>query len=159
MIRPREARRPLDHGLSFRSTELSPCSQAESDDKMKSMARHSILIVDTDHELAQIIASFLNFQGYRVNYTSRQREAIGKLSLQKYSCILLDPDLQGEKGEEVIRAAGDPAGMNGRTPFILTTFSLEYGLPYDVVSPIRCILPKPFTLEQLLGVLKQAIPR
>ena len=119
------------------------------------MAKSSVLIVDGDGELAKIIAAFLNLQGYRVNYVTRIRDAVSKLALQKYTAILLDPKLpNGERGEEVIRAAGDPGGMNSVTPFILMCKDTAYRLPNDSVRHVRGIVGKPFQFEDLLGSLQ-----
>lgn len=117
------------------------------------MARSSILIVDSDSELAQIIGSFLNFHGFRVNHSTKVRDAISKISLQKYSAILIDPDLQGIDGDEVIRAASDPNSMNNKTPIIVMSGSLDYELATDVVNQVQRALPKPFTFEDLVKAL------
>lgn len=122
------------------------------------MARGSILIVDADVELAKLIGAFLNSQGFRVNSTGRVRDAILKLSLQKYHVILLDPDLKSsggnDKGEDVLIGARDPGGMNSKTPFIIMTRSVQYSLPNHTLSQLKAILLKPFEFEDLLGAVK-----
>lgn len=121
------------------------------------MARGTVLIVDSDSELAQIVSSFLNFHGFRVHYTSRVREAVGKLALQRYAAVLLDPNLDGERGDSVLLAAVDPTGLNNGTPFVVMSESLDYGLPAEAIGPIRSIVQKPFDLEDALAALQGAI--
>lgn len=121
------------------------------------MARSSILVVDSDGELLKIISSFLNSQGYRTNQTGRVREAVAKLALQKYALVLLEPNLSGDRGEEVMRAASDPHGLNARTPFVLLTKTVKYELPNDVLAQIKGIVLKPFQFEDLLSAISAAI--
>ena len=113
------------------------------------MARGTVLIVDSDSGLNQVVGAFLNLQGFRINATGRLRDAVTKLALQKYAFVLLDPDLGTERGEELIRAVSDPAGLNTKTPLILITSELKYEIPSSMVTRINAILPKPFTFEDL----------
>lgn len=122
------------------------------------MARSSILIVDTDSELSKIVGAFLNSQGFRVNHVTRVRDAITKLSMQKYSAIVLEPHLSsGEHGEEVIFGAIDPSGANHKTPVVLTTNALNYELPNEILSQVQAIVTKPFQFDDLLGAIKGCI--
>lgn len=118
------------------------------------MAKASLLIVDSDNHLAQIMASFLNFCGFRVTHTARKREAIKKLSFQRYSAVFIDPDLKKETGDEILRAIADKSGLNSKTPVILLAGSLDFKIADDVIPTIKQIIPKPFTLEDLIGALK-----
>lgn len=121
------------------------------------MARDAVLIIDDDMELARIVGLFLNLQGYRVNHTSRARDAITKLSLQKYAVILLDPDLgENNRAEEIFTAAQDPSGLNGTTPFIIVTSAVDAELPNSALQKIKAVLPKPFEFDGLLEALRMA---
>lgn len=112
--------------------------------------RHSLLIVDSDRNLAQILGALFNAQGVRVTHVSRLRDAVAKLSMQKFSVVLLEPILNGgEPGEESIRAAQDPSGFNQRTPFVLMTGAIQYEIPVSLVPPVKRILLKPFKIDQL----------
>lgn len=108
------------------------------------MAKHSILIVDTDRNLAQVLGALFNSQGIRVHHVTRLRDAVAKLSLQKYSVVLLEPALADESGAEVIRAAQDPTGLNQRTPFVVMTRSLDHEIPVSVSPLVQRVLLKPF---------------
>lgn len=121
------------------------------------MARESILIIDEDMELARIIGLFLNLQGFRVNHTSRARDAVTKLNLQKYAVIILDPDLgENNRAEEVLSATNDPGTLNANAPFILTTAAFDYEVPNNSLPKIKAVLAKPFKLDDLLEALKMA---
>ena len=126
----------------------------ESRYKLSNMARGTILLVDADSDLAQIVSSYLNYHGFRVHYCNRVRDAVGKLSLQRYSAVFIDPNLEGERGDTVLLAASDPAGLNSGTPFVVMSESLDYGLPAEAIGPIRSIVQKPFDLEDALSALQ-----
>lgn len=120
------------------------------------MSRGSILIVDADQELSKIVAAFFSAYGFRVSHTSRSRDAIKKLSLQKYSAVILDPDLsQGDHGEEVLFGASDSGGLNNQTPVIIVSRSLKYELPNEAMTHVRAIITKPFRFDDLHTVLTQ----
>jgi len=121
------------------------------------MARESILIIDEDTELARIIGLFLNLQGFRVNHTTRARDAVTKLNLQKYAVIIIDPALgENNRAEEVLTATQDAGSVNAATPFILATKAVDYEVPNNSLPKIKAVLAKPFQLDELLEALRMA---
>ena len=121
------------------------------------MSSGTVLIVDSDTELAQIVSSYLTLNGYRVHVTKKAREAIGKIAMQKYSCIFLDPDLGDEDGADVLIAARDPAGLNSRTPFVIMSRSTSYTLRVDAISSVKAALEKPFELDDFISAFATAV--
>ena len=119
--------------------------------------RQTILIIDPDAELSKLLGSYLSLYGYRVHYANRVNESVAKLNNQKYTCVLLEPDLLPERGEAIIRATMTNGHMNQRTPFVLMTASLEYGVPRDVLATIRGVVPKPFELGEIGGAVQAAL--
>jgi CheY-like chemotaxis protein len=69
------------------------------------MAEHrgSILVVDDEPRMAQLLAEYLIEHGYRVVVAHSGIEALTKLDLEKPSVILLDVRMPGMDGVEVLR--------------------------------------------------------
>jgi len=69
------------------------------------MAEHrgSILVVDDEPRMAQLLAEYLIEHGYRVVVAHSGVEALTKLDLEKPSVILLDVRMPGMDGVEVLR--------------------------------------------------------
>lgn len=121
------------------------------------MSSGTVLIVDSDTELAQIVGAFLSLNGYRVHVTKKAREAIGKIAMQKYTCIFLDPDLGEEDGSDVLIAARDPSGLNSRTPFVIMSQSTSYNLRVDAIASVKAALAKPFELDDFISAFAAAV--
>ncbi len=113
----------------------------------------TILLIDQDSELAQIMGSFLSTLGFRVLHTTRVREALKKLSNQKFAFIFVDPELQPDTPETLFAELMDPASLNHKTPLIVSSLNAEAALPMSVVKRIDSILMKPFTIAQLSSEL------
>jgi len=65
--------------------------------------RGTILVVDDEVRMAQLLADYLAEQGYRVVVAHGGIEALAKLDLEKPSVILLDVRMPGMDGVEVLR--------------------------------------------------------
>lgn len=65
--------------------------------------RGSILVVDDEPRMAQLLAEYLIEHGYRVVVAHSGVEALTKLDLEKPSVILLDVRMPGMDGVEVLR--------------------------------------------------------
>src|SRR5512144_1996121 len=65
--------------------------------------RGSILVVDDEPRMAQLLAEYLSEHGYRVVVAHSGVEALTKLDLEKPSAVLLDVRMPGMDGVEVLR--------------------------------------------------------
>lgn len=65
--------------------------------------RGSILVVDDEPRMAQLLAEYLIEHGYRVVVAHSGVEALTKLDLEKPSAVLLDVRMPGMDGVEVLR--------------------------------------------------------
>jgi DNA-binding NtrC family response regulator len=96
----------------------------------------TILLIDQDSELAQIMGSFFTTLGFRVLHTTRVREALKKLSNQKFAFIFVDPELKPDTPETLFAELMDPASLNHKTPLIVSSLNAEAALPMAVVKRI-----------------------
>lgn len=118
-------------------------------------AKGTILIVDRDSTLASILGSSLNVQGYRVQFTTRVREALRKAANQKFSHIFVDPDLSPDNVNELYAELMEKSGMNATTPLTLLASNLEEMLLPETIKRLHSILPKPFNLQEFLYQLNE----
>ncbi len=122
------------------------------------MNNQSVLIIDRDRELAQIVGSFLNLFEVRVTFAGRVSEAFVRLDSQKFSCIFLDPDLGLERGEKILLDISGPGSLNHKTPVILSSANGEYAMPLHAIKQVKGVIKKPFDLESLYSCFSKVMP-
>jgi|GEM_PF-2373680 len=111
----------------------------------------SVLIVDSDNELALAVASSLTEAGFETSHVTNTREAGFRLQSAKFSCILLDLCLGKENGEHVIHIARNPKGSeNSRTPILMMTGTLDKEKLVRIAPYVKGVLIKPFGMEALV---------
>lgn len=110
----------------------------------------TVLILDQDLELASILSGYLTAQGLRVQFTTRVREALRKLSYAKFAHVFIDPDLNPDHHAEVLMELSSGSGLNALTPITLMTANLETKIQMPHVKRLQSILIKPFTLKEFI---------
>jgi DNA-binding NtrC family response regulator len=119
---------------------------------MSSLKSKTVLIVDSDQELQSILAAALAIEGFRTVAIGRTRDAIGKLRMQKFSALFIDPQINQERTSDLFLSAMDPNGMNAKTPLVLMSSNLDAEIPLEAVPAIKAYLQKPFNLDEFVGV-------
>lgn len=61
-----------------------------------------VLIIEDEHELAQSIADYLSGENYLCEFAITYQEALEKIEVYEYDCILLDIMLPGGSGMKVL---------------------------------------------------------
>ncbi len=117
----------------------------------------TICIVDADRDLLSLLAAALALEGIRVVAISRTRDALTKLSLQKFAAIVIDSDLKLERSSDVFLAAVDPGGLNARTPIVVMTANLDSEVPQPATTAVKAVLTKPFNIDALFGTLRAVL--
>ena len=107
----------------------------------------NILIIEDEKELSQNIATYLKSENYVCEIASNYHEAISKIDIYDYDCILLDlmlPDGDGLKLLEILRKENKQAGVI----IISAKNSID-----DKITGLKLgaddYLPKPFHLSEL----------
>ncbi len=106
-----------------------------------------LLIIEDEHELSKSIVTYLSSEKYLCEQAFTFSEAMEKIELYDYDCILLDLMLPGGNGLDILREIkrqNNPAGVI----IVSAKDSLE-----DKVNGLRTgaddYLPKPFHLPEL----------
>lgn len=116
-----------------------------------------VLIVEDDPDLAQTISAALQAAGYDVTAVGNVRDAGFRLKNVKFACVLLDMNLNGEHGENVIQLARNPAvSANVRSPILVISANLDKERLVKIAPVIRGALVKPFELDALLDQVSRA---
>ena len=116
-----------------------------------------ILIIEDEKELAASIAEYLTGQGYRSEFAETYSQAVDKISMFQYDCILLDLMLPGGSGLKVLEEIKKQNKQDG-VIIISAKDSLE-----DKISGLQTgaddYLAKPFHLSELSARIHSLLRR
>lgn len=123
------------------------------------MARESVLIVEDEKEIQELLRYNLSKEGYRVTAVGTGEEALRAVRSSLPDLILLDLMLPGLDGLEVCRRLkGDPTTR--QIPLMMITAKDEEA---DVVTGLEMgaddYLPKPFSPRVLIARLRAVLRR
>jgi len=115
------------------------------------VSRRRILVVDDDDDIRRFNAEALTGSGYHVEAAVDGAEGWEALNANRYDLLITDNNMPKLTGIELIKklnAARMPV------PVILAS-----GVSHTEESELRlaAVLPKPFTLEELLGTVKKVL--
>ncbi len=116
---------------------------------------HTILWVDDEIESLDAHALFLEEQGYRVERAAHGDDALTFLRRQPYGVVLLDEQLPGRRGLELVREIRtiDPA-----VPVVMITKSEEAGTMHEAIGiELEDYLVKPVNPRQVLSVVTRLV--
>jgi DNA-binding NtrC family response regulator len=118
---------------------------------------HSVLVVDDDGAMREMLASLLEEHGYRVDGSSSADAALEKLRDAEYDAVLSDIRMPGRSGIELVGACRE---VRPDTPVILMT---AFGSIDSAVAAMRSgaadYITKPFQRDAVLVALDRAIER
>ncbi len=123
------------------------------------MSKEKILIIEDDVDLLDIEQFQLEGVGYEVRTAQGISEAIQLISKEKFDCILLDMNLHGTSGTEVIIFTRKPEEINYNTPIIIVSGDLNIEAVREVREKINTVLVKPFSSSDLIDKIKMVIAK
>jgi DNA-binding response OmpR family regulator len=116
---------------------------------------NTILIVEDDKSIADIISVFLSQEGYLVDIASQGKIALEKISNNLYDLILLDymlPDINGLKIiNEALKIRSD---LN---VVLHSSYSEKKEVTDQFKDKVKGIIEKPCNCECFLGKIKEFI--
>lgn len=116
-----------------------------------------ILLIEDDPSLGSSLQSWLQLDGYAVDWLQRGEQAAAALAAHSYQCVLLDRGLPGLDGDTVLRAL---RAAHAQLPVIMITArdtlaERVQGLDLGADD----YLVKPFDLEELSARVRAALRR
>ena len=119
-----------------------------------------ILLIEDDPSLGSSLQSWLQMDGYAVDWLRRGDQAAAALATHAYQCVLLDRGLPGLAGDTVLQALRGAGGAQARLPVIVITARDTLA---DRVQGLDLgaddYLVKPFDLEELSARVRAALRR
>jgi CheY-like chemotaxis protein len=119
-----------------------------------------VLVVDDDDDIRETLAELLRDEGYVVQEASSGVPALAVLRVSRVRLVvLLDLQMPGMDGRQVLRAVADHDALARRHACVLMTaneqaLSLAFStLLLDLQVPI---LAKPFGIDDVLAAVRQA---
>jgi two-component system OmpR family response regulator len=120
----------------------------------------SILIVDDDREIRELLEENLTNFGFSPVAVANGREMFNRLESDKYDVVLLDVMLPGEDGLALCRRLRTPGAPYEHTPVIFLT---ALGDTTDRVVGLELggddYLPKPFQMRELVARIRALLRR
>jgi DNA-binding response OmpR family regulator len=121
------------------------------------MGNLKVLIVEDDQDLLEIEKEQLEGIGYQVVAHQQVSSARDEILKQKFDCILLDMNLKGQSGKDLIYAARTTNSPNTMTPIVIISGDLNLELVREVRDKIAAIIVKPFSPTELKEKISEAI--
>lgn len=119
-----------------------------------------ILLIEDDPSLGSTLQSWLQMDGYAVDWLQRGDQAATALATHAYQCVLLDRGLPGLDGDGVLKALRASGPSGARLPVIVITARDTLA---DRVQGLDLgaddYLVKPFDLEELSARVRAALRR
>ncbi|HLL54259.1 MAG TPA: response regulator [Myxococcaceae bacterium] len=117
----------------------------------------TLLIVDDEHAIVDVLQGLLGDEGYRVVAAANGREALARLSEGTPDLALVDVMMPLMGGRELVRAmAADPA--LAKIPVVMMSAAPRAILfPAGDDTPFAAFLAKPFDVEELLALIRRLL--
>ena len=123
------------------------------------MRKPSILVVEDDTDIQQLVSYNLIKAGFNVTCADTGEEALQLLGREQVDAMVLDLVLPGKDGNEVCRAVRSQEAIKGLPIIMLTAKSEED----DIVRGLECgaddYVTKPFSPRVLIARLEAALRR
>ena len=114
-----------------------------------------VLVVEDDRVVLEVVARLCRSEGLRVDEIARVDGALENLARTTYRLVLVDLMLPGGSGFDLLAAL---TADHPRTPVIIIS---GYATAENAVKSLRQgafdFLPKPFDVEELLGVVRRGL--
>ena len=127
------------------------------------MATAGVLIVEDDEMTREVLAEFLESEGYSVFQAPDGRPALERLRTHLAGLVvLLDLMMHGMDGYAVLQTVAAESPLATKHAYILMSATGRF-LPPKVIPLLKLLnaaeLPKPFDLDELLAAVQKATSR
>ncbi len=121
------------------------------------MPKNRVLLLEDDTNLSETVAEFLEDEGFEVDTAYTGEEAEERLYEKRYDLLLLDVNVPGVNGFELLKSARKD-GVDTPAIFITSLDSIE-SLEKGYESGADDYIRKPFALKELLLRIESLLKR
>jgi CheY-like chemotaxis protein len=122
------------------------------------MAKKTIMVVDDEESLRELLSAILDNAGYDVITASDGKECLNKLKESKPDLVLLDMMMPGISGREVCEKIRDDAKTkNLKVAFLTVAKFSESGKDVLKKMKVSDYITKPFDNDDLLKRVKKIV--
>lgn len=120
------------------------------------MSTHSILLIDDDKDLAELLGEYLDAEGYRLEAAHTGEDGIEKMSQHHFDLVLLDVMMPGIDGFETLKRIRQTSIV---PVLMLTAKGEESDRVLGLELGADDYLAKPYSPRELLARIKALIRR
>ncbi|HEU4436314.1 MAG TPA: response regulator, partial [candidate division Zixibacteria bacterium] len=143
--------------LSFPASTPVPKKSEAPKSPLKKVGELSILVVDDDENIRNVLSEMLDFMGHKVASARDGSEAFGFLDRATYDLVITDLGMPGISGWEVARRVKE---KNPKTPVMLVS---GWGAQIDPArvreAGIDLVLNKPFHLDDVRRSISEVLSK
>jgi DNA-binding response OmpR family regulator len=114
--------------------------------------KSKILVVDDNEFMLSMMSHILSNQGYEVETLSRAAGLFECIDTYKPSLIILDAQLPDGDGRDLCSAIKQSKSLNNISVVICSGMA-DIDECYKQTGPPDAVLPKPFDIDQLIGLV------
>lgn len=134
----------------------SPAAREDGEEDMPSQRSFSLLLVEDDPTVAEVLTGLLRLQGHHVVHVPHGLSALSAVATTPFDAALLDLDLPGMDGLALARQLRIQGFAK---PLIAVTARADAGAePEAMEAGFDHFIRKPMTRAMLAALLEQAIP-
>jgi CheY-like chemotaxis protein len=117
----------------------------------------SVLVVDDDLAVLDVIADVLELAGYEVDTAEHGGEALEKLRLSLPGVVLLDLMMPVMSGEEFLRECRR-SGQRAAFPVVVLTAAMAPSEDPAASLDVEAFIAKPFDIDVLVATVRRFMP-
>jgi CheY-like chemotaxis protein len=119
-----------------------------------------ILIVEDDEKSRRLLTDVLALHGYEVAAASNGEDGLRTATARIPDAALLDIQLPGISGFEVLAGLREPACCGAHLPVVAVTASvMEQDRKKILAAGFDAFISKPVNIRELLNTLKRILPK
>jgi CheY-like chemotaxis protein len=111
-----------------------------------------VLVADDELGMRETLIDILSQSGYAVAEAADGDAALAAIRRERYDVVLMDVRMPGRDGVSVLREVGDPPPA----VILMTAYASQSQLRAAESANAFAVLPKPFPVPQLLGLVASA---
>lgn len=115
----------------------------------------SILVVDDDPDIGQVLKMMLDFEGYTVKLLNRADTTEDMLDQQHFDLIILDMLIAGIKGTDVCAAIRQNRKFN-KVPILMIS-ALPDAMQVCLEAGATAFISKPFEMNEILSEIRNIL--